>query len=62
MPFHDPAFIRPPPGLSVDELFAAKGTQPIRSVEDLAAETFSSDTELKEFLAFAAAERRRDLS
>lgn len=62
-PFHDdPAFIRPAPALSVEELLAAKGTQPIRSVNDLAAETFSSEEELEEFLAFTAAERHRDLS
>lgn len=62
-PFHDdPAFIRPAPVLSVEALLAAKGTQPIRSVEDLAADTFSSDEELDEFLAFTAAERHRDLS
>lgn len=62
-PFHDdPAFIRPAHALSVEELLAAKGTQPIRSVQDLSAETFSTDEELDEFLAFTAAERHRDLS
>jgi hypothetical protein len=62
-PFQDdPAFIRPAPGQSVEELLAAKGTQPIQSIEDLQAETFSSDEELDEFLAFTAAERHRDLS
>jgi hypothetical protein len=62
-PFQDDsAFIRPAPVLSVEELLAAKGTPPIRSIEDLRAETFSSDEELDEFLAFTAAERHRDLS
>ena len=32
------------------------------SIEDLAADTFSSDEELDEFLAFTWAERQRDLS
>lgn len=56
------AFIWPAPGLSVEELLAAKGTQPLASVEDLTADTFSSDAELEEFLAFTAAERHRDLA
>lgn len=62
-PFHDDsAFIQPAPTLSVEELLAAKGTPPIQSLEDLKADTFSSDEELDEFLAFTAAERHRDLS
>ncbi|MBO0801597.1 MAG: hypothetical protein J2P25_00765 [Nocardiopsaceae bacterium] len=62
-PFQDDsAFIRPAPMLSVEELLAARGTQPIESIEDLKADTFSSDEELDEFLAFTAAERHRDLS
>lgn len=48
------------PRLSVDELLAAKNTQPIRSLDDLVADTFSSDEELEEFLAFTYAERHRD--
>lgn len=51
---------QPRPRLSVEELLAAKGTQPIRSLDDLAADTFESDTELGEFLAFTYAERHRD--
>lgn len=50
------------PRLSVEELLAAKGTQPFRSMEDLRADTFSSDQELEEFLVFTAAERHRDLA
>lgn len=47
--------------LSVEALLAAKNTQPIRSLDDLAADTFESDEELEEFLAFNHAERQRDL-
>jgi len=46
----------------VEELLAAKGTPVISSLDDLAANTFSSDEELDEFLAFTRAERGRDLS
>ncbi|MGC9379784.1 hypothetical protein [Streptomyces sp. MH13] len=46
--------------LSVEELLAAKNTQPIRSLGDLAADTFESDEELEQFLAFTHAERHRD--
>lgn len=49
------------PRVSVEELLAAKGTKPIEAVEDLAAETFGSDEELDEFLAFTRSERRRDV-
>jgi hypothetical protein len=49
------AFIWPTPRPSVEELLAAKGTQPLASAADLAADTFSSDAELEEFLAFIAA-------
>jgi hypothetical protein len=48
------------PGLSVTQLLAAKGTRPIRSLDELAADTFESDEELEEFLAFTYAERHRD--
>lgn len=58
----DPAGVWARPRLAVEELLAAKGTQPIRSMEDLRADTFSSDQELEEFLAFTAAERHRDLA
>lgn len=50
------------PRLSVEELLAAKNTPPIRSLDDLAAETFTSDEELDEFIAFTYAERRRDVA
>lgn len=57
-------FSSPPlrPRLSVEELLAAKNTQPIRSLDDLAADTFQSDEELEEFLAFTCAERHRDVA
>ncbi|WP_322747253.1 MULTISPECIES: hypothetical protein [unclassified Frankia] len=50
------------PQVTVEELLAARGTQPIRSLDDLAADTFGSDEELDEFLAFTYAERRRDVA
>ncbi|WP_018544122.1 hypothetical protein [Streptomyces sp. LaPpAH-108] len=59
-PLEDFSHPRPRPRLSVEELLAAKGTQPIRSLDDLAADTFESDEELAEFLAFTYAERHRD--
>jgi hypothetical protein len=50
------------PKLSVAQLLAAKNTQPIRSLDDLTADTFESDEELDDFLAFTYAERHRDLA
>jgi hypothetical protein len=50
------------PGLSVAQLLAAKHTRPIQSLEDLTADTFESDEELEDFLAFTYAERYRDLA
>jgi len=50
------------PRVSVEELLAAKNTQPIRSLDDLAAETFSSEEEVDEFVAFTYAERHRDVA
>jgi len=50
------------PRLSAAELLAAKGARPIRSLDELAADTFESDQELEEFLAFTYAERHRDLA
>ncbi|MEU6480867.1 hypothetical protein ABZ858_29110 [Streptomyces sp. NPDC047017] len=58
----DCGYPSPRPRLSVEELPAAENTQPIRSLEDLAAGTFESDQELEEFLAFTCAERRRDVA
>jgi hypothetical protein len=46
----------------VEELLAAKATPVIESVDDLTADTFASDAELDEFLAFTHAERHRDAS
>jgi hypothetical protein len=49
------------PRRSAEDLLAAKHTRPIRSVDDLVADTFESDEELAEFLAFTDAERHRDM-
>jgi hypothetical protein len=57
-----PAYPPLRPRLSVEELLAAKNTQPIRSLDDLTADTFESDEELEEFLAFIHAERHRDVA
>ena len=46
------------PSLSVMQLLAAKGIRPIRSLDELAADTFESDEE--RFMAFTCAERHRD--
>lgn len=50
------------PRLSVEELLAAKNVQPIRSLDDLRADTFESEEEVEEFIAFTYAERHRDLA
>jgi hypothetical protein len=50
------------PRRSVAQLLAAKSAQPIRSLDDLAADTFQSDEELDDFLAFTHAERHRELA
>jgi hypothetical protein len=50
------------PRLSAAQLLAAKKTRPIRSLDDLTADTFESDEELEEFLAFTYAERHRDFA
>ena len=50
------------PSVSVTQLLAAKGARLIRSLGELAADTFESDEELEEFLAFTYAERHRDLA
>jgi hypothetical protein len=50
------------PRRSVAQLLAAKNAQPIRSLDDLAADTFESDEELDDFLAFTYAERHRELA
>jgi hypothetical protein len=50
------------PLLSVEQLLAAKAVRPIRSLDEFAADTFESDEELEEFLAFTYAERHRDLA
>lgn len=50
------------PRLSVAQLLAAKRARPLRSVDELAAETFESDQELDAFLADLYASRRADTS
>ncbi len=50
------------PRLSATQLLAAKNTRPVRTLDDIAADTFESDEELQEFLAFTYAERHRDLA
>jgi hypothetical protein len=57
-----PAYPPVRPRLSVEELLTAKNTQPIHSLDELAADTFESDEELEEFLAFTYAERHRDVA
>jgi hypothetical protein len=57
----EPAYPPMRPRLSAEDLLAAKHTRPIRSMDDLAADTFESDEELAEFLAFTSAERHRDV-
>lgn len=49
------------PRQSAAQLVAAKNIQPVRCVDEMAADVFESDKELEEFLAFTYAERRRDL-
>jgi len=46
----------------VAQLLAAKRARPVRSLDELAADTFESDQELEEFLAFIYSERHRDLA
>jgi hypothetical protein len=48
---------------TLDELFRAKTTQPVRSADDLACDgIFETDEELEEFLAYTYAARRADLA
>jgi hypothetical protein len=53
-------FVRP--SQSIADLLAAKRTEPIKSVDELAADTFGSDEELDEFLAYTYAERHREIA
>ena len=57
-----PAGVRVPPRLSVVQLLAAKNSRPVQSLDELTADTFESDQELEEFLAFTYAERHRDIA
>ncbi len=57
-PIHPPTRLRQ----TVEELLAAKGTRPIASLDDLTADTFGTDEEVEEFVAFTYSERRRDVA
>lgn len=46
------SYPQPRPRLSVERMLTAKNAQSIRSLDDLAADTFESDEELEGFLAF----------
>jgi hypothetical protein len=46
----------------VTQLLAEKSARPLRSQDELIADTFDSDHELEEFFACAYAERHRDQS
>ena len=50
------------PTLSVAQLLAVKKARPIRSLDELTADTFDSDRELGEFLADLYTSRRAGLS
>lgn len=50
------------PSVSVTQLLAAKHAWPIRSLDELVADTVESDEELEEFVAFTYAERHRGLA
>jgi hypothetical protein len=52
----------PRPRPSVEELLAAKGTPVISSIHDLIVDTFESDAEVEEFVAFTRSERQREVS
>lgn len=48
--------------LSVEDLARQQGVRPVRSLDQLARDAFSSDQELEEFLAYTYAARRRDMA
>jgi len=47
---------------SLEELVRAKRARPITSMDEFVADTFDSDEELDEFIAFTHAERQRELA
>jgi hypothetical protein len=55
--------LRPRPGarLPLDELARRQGAHPIKSVDELACDVFTTDEELDEFLAHTYSARRADL-
>jgi hypothetical protein len=50
------------PRVSVAQLLAAKNSRPLQSLDEMAADTFESDRELEDFLAFINADRRLGLA
>jgi len=48
--------------MSVAQLLAAKNARPVESLDGLPADTFESDQELEEFVAFTYAECHRGLA
>lgn len=46
----------------IEQLLAAKNARAIRSLDDLAADTFASDQELQEFLSITYTKRRCGLA
>jgi hypothetical protein len=50
----------PQPRLSVAQLLAAKNARPVQSLDELTADTFESDYELAQFLAFNRSQRHHD--
>jgi len=48
------------PRLSVAQLLAVKNAQPVQSLDELTADTFESDHELAQFLAFNRSQRDHD--
>ncbi|MBG0813318.1 hypothetical protein [Planomonospora sp. ID82291] len=47
---------------SLEELVRDKRAHPIESMDEFTADTFESDEELDEFIAFTHAERQRELA
>jgi hypothetical protein len=48
--------------LSIEELARLQGVKPVRSLDELARDVFSSDEEVDEFIAYTYAARRRDMA
>ncbi|HWL37323.1 MAG TPA: hypothetical protein VNQ77_14160 [Frankiaceae bacterium] len=52
---------RPSPPMSMDALARAQGVRPVRSLDDLALDVWTSDAELDAFLADVRRARQSDL-